>query len=237
MNNKNYAEVLIDGKIYTLGGAEDQQYLQRVAGYITEKTVQLKRQEGFSKQSQEYQAVMVELNIADDYFKATDRAEASDRRMEDMERETYSLKHELVMTQMNLERREQDLDAAKQNISQLKKQFEQYKSTSAEELAAARTAVLLQEQTEGKLAAAEKELAETKAALEKERAESDRKLEEIRGKLEEAKNALEEQRQKQKADQEELLKLKALQAAYSQTSGGQGYSQNPRYNPNYNNRR
>lgn len=44
MDTKNYAEVLIDGKIYTLGGAEDENYLQRVASYINEKTAQMKRQ-------------------------------------------------------------------------------------------------------------------------------------------------------------------------------------------------
>ena len=66
MDAKNYAEVLIDGKIYTLGGSEDERYLQRVASYINDKTAQLKKQSGFTKQSQDYQAVMVELNIADD---------------------------------------------------------------------------------------------------------------------------------------------------------------------------
>ena len=103
MNEKLYAEVLFDGNIYTLGGIEEAQYLQRVAGYINEKTSQMKRQEGFTKQSQEYQAVLIELNIADDYFKAVDRAAASERRRDDMEKETYSLKHELVTTQMKLE--------------------------------------------------------------------------------------------------------------------------------------
>ena len=33
METKNYAEVLIDGRIYTLGGAEEQEYLQKVAAY------------------------------------------------------------------------------------------------------------------------------------------------------------------------------------------------------------
>lgn len=110
MNEKHYAEVLIDGKVYTLGGIEEAQYLQRVAGYINEKTSQLKRQEGFTKQSQEYQAVMIELNIADDYFKAVDRAALSEKRRDDMEKETYSLKHELVTTQMKLENTETQLE-------------------------------------------------------------------------------------------------------------------------------
>ena len=34
MDTKNYAEVLIDGKIYTLGGTEDEHYFQRVASYL-----------------------------------------------------------------------------------------------------------------------------------------------------------------------------------------------------------
>ena len=119
MNEKHYAEVLIDGKIYTLGGIEEAQYLQRVAGYINEKTNQMKRQEGFMKQSEEYQAVMIELNIADDYFKAVDRAAASERRRDDMEKETYSLKHELVTTQMKLEDAENRLKEAESQMKEM----------------------------------------------------------------------------------------------------------------------
>ena len=38
MESKNYAEVLIDGEIYTLEGEEEEGYLQRVASYIHEET-------------------------------------------------------------------------------------------------------------------------------------------------------------------------------------------------------
>lgn len=127
MSEKHYAEVLIDGKIYTLGGAEEAQYLQRVASYINEKTAQLKCQPGFTKQSQEYQAVMIELNIADDYFKAMDKAAVNERNRDDMEKESYSLKHELVMAQMKLESVENQLketqaqlEAAQAEILKLK---------------------------------------------------------------------------------------------------------------------
>lgn len=103
MAAKHYAEVLIDGKIYTLGGMEEEHYLQKVASYINEKTSGLRRQDGFSKQSQEYQSVMIALNIADDYFKATEQAEQLEKQNHDMEKEVYSLKHELITTQMKLE--------------------------------------------------------------------------------------------------------------------------------------
>ena len=124
MDTKNYAEVLIDGKIYTLGGTEDEHYFQRVASYINEKTAQLKRQEGFTRQSQEYQAVMISLNIADDYFKAIDRAAVSERQRDDMERESYGLKHELVTTQMRLEDAVRNLDEKKAELDRVKRELE-----------------------------------------------------------------------------------------------------------------
>ena len=33
MDEKNYTEVPINGNVYTLGGAEDPEYLQKVAAY------------------------------------------------------------------------------------------------------------------------------------------------------------------------------------------------------------
>ncbi len=125
MNEKHYAQVLIDGKIYTLGGAEEEQYLQRVASYINEVTAKLKRQEGFTKQSEEYQAVMIELNIADDYFKAVDRANMSEKRQAEMEKESYSLKHELVTTQLKLENVERQLREAQDKIDKFQDKEEE----------------------------------------------------------------------------------------------------------------
>ena len=73
--NKELYTGLIDGKIYTLGGNEDEAYLQRTASYVNEKNMQLRGIPGFSKQSADYQQVMIQLNIADDYFKALDHSD------------------------------------------------------------------------------------------------------------------------------------------------------------------
>ena len=120
MNEKHYAQVLIDGKIYTLGGAEEAQYLQKVASYINDKTAQLKAKDGFSKQSQEYQSVMIQLNIADDYFKAAEQARESQKQRDDMEKESYSLKHDLVTMQMKLENLEQKQKQAEEELLKIK---------------------------------------------------------------------------------------------------------------------
>lgn len=103
MDKKNYTEVLIDGNIYTLGGSEEQEYLQKVAAYINQKIGILKAQPGFTRQNKDYQEVMVYLNLADDYFKTLQEAKMLRAQKNDLEKEIYSLKHELIGVQMKLD--------------------------------------------------------------------------------------------------------------------------------------
>ena len=113
MSSKNYTEVLIDGKIYTLGGMEEEAYLQKVASYINEKISCMKKQNGFLKQSADYQNVMTQLNIADDYFKAMEQVEGLESQKAELEKEAYSLRHELVTIQMKLDKAMRELEEAK----------------------------------------------------------------------------------------------------------------------------
>jgi len=92
METKNYTQVLIDGKIYTLGGSEDEAYLQRTASYVNEKITTMHALPGFSKQSADYQQLMLLLNIADDYFKTKETADQMEEQRDRMEKETYSLR-------------------------------------------------------------------------------------------------------------------------------------------------
>ena len=75
MSSKNKTEVLIDGKIYTLSGYESEEYLQRVATYINNKLAELKKLDGYARLSQELKSILLELNVADDYFKAKNQVE------------------------------------------------------------------------------------------------------------------------------------------------------------------
>ncbi|MBQ7797240.1 MAG: cell division protein ZapA [Lachnospiraceae bacterium] len=103
MEKKNYTEVLIDGNIYTLGGSEEQEYLQKVAAYINQKIGILKAQPGFTRQNKDYQEVMIYLNLADDYFKTLLEAKMLRAQKDELEKEVYSLKHELISVQMQLD--------------------------------------------------------------------------------------------------------------------------------------
>ena len=69
-SSKNYTEVLIGGKVFTLSGFESEDYLQKVSTYLNHKIEECTSSDGYRKQSAEARSVLLALNIADDYFKA-----------------------------------------------------------------------------------------------------------------------------------------------------------------------
>ncbi len=117
MSEKNFAEVLIDGVVYTLGGMEDEGYLRRVAAYLTEKIGEVRTLKGFNRMNADYQTLLIQLNLADDYFKEQQRAEDLEQQKSVLEKEAYSLKHELITTQMRLETLERELQVAKARLA------------------------------------------------------------------------------------------------------------------------
>lgn len=122
MSSKNRAEVLIDGKIYTLSGYESEEYLQKVATYINSKLVEFKKLEGYSRQSRENKSILLELDIADDYFKAKKQAEMLEEELAEKDKELYDLKHELIGSQIRLETAEKSVaDYQKESTEYQKK--------------------------------------------------------------------------------------------------------------------
>lgn len=69
-SSKNYTEVLIGGKVFTLSGFESEDYLQKVSTYLNHKIEECTSSDGYRKQSAEARSVLLALNIADNYFKA-----------------------------------------------------------------------------------------------------------------------------------------------------------------------
>ena len=106
MTAKKTAEVIIDGKVYTLGGYEEEAYLQKVAAYINHKIGELQALDDFKRFSSDTKATLVELNIADDYFKAKERIEQLELDIEQKEKEIYDLKHDLISSQIKAENME-----------------------------------------------------------------------------------------------------------------------------------
>ena len=70
MASKTDTEVIIGGKVFTLSGYESEEYLQKVASYINNKLNEYTKVESFRRQPMDTQHVLLQLNIADDFFKA-----------------------------------------------------------------------------------------------------------------------------------------------------------------------
>lgn len=103
MAEKTSAEVVIGGKVYTLSGYESEKYLQKVAVYINGKLNEFDSIEGYQRFPADMKATLLELNIADDYFKAKTQAEKLEREIEAKEKEIYDLKHDLIAEQIQSE--------------------------------------------------------------------------------------------------------------------------------------
>ena len=103
---KNTAQVVIGGKIFTLGGYESEEYFQKVASYINNKMAELSEMPGYSRQSAEIKHTLLSLNVTDDYFKAKKQAEIFEQDLQQKDQEMYELKHELIALRMKIEETE-----------------------------------------------------------------------------------------------------------------------------------
>lgn len=109
MSEKTSAEVIIGGKVYKLSGYEEEGYLQKVAAYINNKINEYDGMEGFRRLQGDMKATLIQLNIADDYFKAKSQAEKLELEIEAKEKEIYNLKHDLISNQIKAESDEKTL--------------------------------------------------------------------------------------------------------------------------------
>ena len=116
MAKKNTAEVLINGKVYTISGYESTEYLRKVASYLNEMEEQITQTEGYRRLTTDEKQLLKNMNLADVYFKANDAKEKLERDMEHKDKEIYSLKHDLIDARM-------EKDGLLQKIQDLEKQL------------------------------------------------------------------------------------------------------------------
>ena len=119
MSAKNVIDVIIDGKIYTIGGFESEAYLQKLATYISSKILEFKQDDAYRRQKIDTQKTLIEINIADDYFKAKKQADFLQVEIE----ENYDLKHDLITADMKIESLEAQLQEAKDKNIELQKEI------------------------------------------------------------------------------------------------------------------
>ena len=101
MSSKNYIDVIIDGKIYNIGGFESEAYLQKVASYINNMIAEFKQNENYRVQKVDMQRILIELK----------------------EKEVYDLKHELIVSDSKAETATKELNEALEKIKSLEKEI------------------------------------------------------------------------------------------------------------------
>ena len=200
MDTKNYTQVLIDGKIYTLGGSEDEAYLQKAASYVNEKITTMHALPGFSKQSADYQQLMLLLNIADDYFKVDRDVKSVMKDNERKDKMVLEMKHKIL---------EQETAEA-----ELKEQIEELRKTlETSEKKVVELNVINQENV-SKANEAEKKVSESEA----EKTSTKTKLEAANEEIEQLKKDLEEAAKRETSLQEKYDKQEEKLADFREKS-------------------
>lgn len=118
MSAKTDTEVIIGGKVLTLSGYESEEYLQKVASYINNKLNEYNKVDSFRRQPMDKQSVLLQLNIADDYFKAKKQISILEEELQAKEKELYDLKHELISAQIKLESSEEQVRTLQQEMNE-----------------------------------------------------------------------------------------------------------------------
>lgn len=118
MSVKTDTEVIIGGKVFTLSGYESEEYLQKVASYINNKMAEYNKVDSFKRQPLDTQSVLMQLNIADDYFKAKKQIGILEEEIQSKEKELYNLKHELIAAQIKLENTEKNVKALQNEVNE-----------------------------------------------------------------------------------------------------------------------
>ena len=134
MSEKTDTEVIIGGKVFTLSGYESEAYLQKVASYINNKLAEYQKSDSFKRLSGDMQNVLLQLNVADDYFKAKKQIELLEEEIRNKEKELYDLKHELIASQIKLENAEKhardmqvELNENSRKVVRLETELKDYK--------------------------------------------------------------------------------------------------------------
>lgn len=122
MKKLNDVEVIINNKRYTLCGDESDAYLQMVAGYLNDKHIEMRKNESYSRMEADMKSTLIQLNIADDYFKEKEKLRKMEEDLEKKTSDIFDLKHENISLQTKLDALQNELNKLKyENLEAQKK--------------------------------------------------------------------------------------------------------------------
>lgn len=200
MAAKNDIDIIIGGKTFTLSGVESEEYLREVASYLNGKIREFSDDAAYWRLPNDMRGVMLQLNLADDYFKERSRAAA----FEEQVRELSGLQEQKEKTIGEMKAKAEE-DASR--ISELEADAaglrDQARRASAAENSAAKRFGAEKSRAD--------KLAEEMNALRKSKAESDKAVQRLRQELSELRDSLQSEMNRTKSDLEQKLSASEAQ--------------------------
>lgn len=102
MKTKTNVEVIIAGKRYNLSGYESEEYLQKIASYLNGKYAEMKSMDGYRAMDVDTKTILMQINLADDYFKLKEQLKSVTEERDTQENELFNLKHDVIEYQKQL---------------------------------------------------------------------------------------------------------------------------------------
>lgn len=121
MNQYHDTEVIINNKRYTLAGYESEEYLQKVASYINSKHNEFKNRDAYKFLDTDLRSILIQINIADDYYKAKDKIKEIEVDSESKSKEIFDLKHELISVQTKLNAANKEIEELQMELDEAQK--------------------------------------------------------------------------------------------------------------------
>lgn len=131
MNTMNDLEVIINNKRYTISGYESEEYLQKIASHINSKYAQFRTHENYNHMDSEIRNVLMQINLADDYYKAIRQKSDLEAELERKEKELFEVKHLLVEMQAQNDDLTKQLADCNHNYNEAQKRIIQLESNKS----------------------------------------------------------------------------------------------------------
>ena len=194
MGVKNDIDITIGGKTFTLSGVESEEYLREVAAYLNTKIKEFSEDSSYWRLPNDLRNVMLQFNLADDYFKEHSRVSALEARVQDLEEQGIRSAREI-----------EELRAAAQESGARIKTLESDADGLRDQVKKASAA----ENSASKRFGAEKgradRLTEELEALRRSKAEADKAVQRLRQELAQTRESLQSELNKTRTDLEQKL--------------------------------
>ena len=191
---KNDIDITIGGKTITLSGVESEEYLHEVAAYLNEKLRNFSDDAAYWRLPNDMRNVMLQLNLADDYFKEHSRVLALEAQVQDLEEHRD-------LSVKTIEKMQGAAQEAASRISALETDAAGLRD-KAQRAAAAETSATKRFGAEKSRA---EKLTEEMDALRRSKAEADKAVERLRKELADTRESLQGELAKTRTDLEQKL--------------------------------